>query len=317
MNLQGGSSNLLQGSSIGVQSPTNAQPASQVQLQPAQNPMNYVDPVDNSSTSVLGATTSVDPAVAAAAAQAAADAARAASLRSDVSGLISSIKDLFNSRYGKVDTLAGEQTGKLNERFGNESKDLTGQIESENQKIGAAHAASGTYDSSYRGNNVDTVTRAGQAQIRDLGQELQDNIAKIAAWVSSQKAGFSAQKKGYDAIASHLDEETDPGRLMDLRATIEQKLADVEAGQADYASAGENAQALAKIAPASTRAVQLKTTLSQILAGNADASQKAAIGQSLIQSSGLSPDDQKDLLGAFTSDLQKQQTDENNQPLTA
>jgi hypothetical protein len=161
--------------------------------------MNYVDPVSNSSPS-LGANTGVaggtaiDPAIAAAAAQAAADAARAASLRGDIGGIISQIKDMFNSRYGQVDQLAGEQSGKLNDRFGNESQDITRQVEGENQKLGAAHAASGTYDSSYRGNNVDTVTKAGQAQIRDLGQELQDNIAKIAAWVTQQKTGFDAKK---------------------------------------------------------------------------------------------------------------------------
>lgn len=317
MNLQGGSSQ-LQGSGISVQSPTNVQPASKVQLQPAANPMNFVDPEANGGTAVLGVNTGIDPAVATAAAQAAADAARAASLRGDISGLVGQIKDIFNSRYGKVDALAGEQTGKLNDRFANESQDLTNQIETENQKVGAAHAAGGTYDSSYRGNNVDTVTKAGQGQIRDLGQELQDNIAKIAAWVSSQKAGFDASKSGYDAIASHLAEETDPGRLTDLRNTLDAKIAELRAGNADYNTAGANAQALATIAPSSPRVVQLKTTLSQIIAGNSDPSQKAAIGKSLITNAGLSTDEQQQLLGAFTSDLSATpKVDANGQPITS
>jgi hypothetical protein len=315
MNLQGGSSQ-FQGGGVSVQSPTNAQPASNTQLQPATNVMNYVDPVGNSS--VLGANTTVDPAAAAAAAQAAADAARAASLRGQVSDLVNNIKSIFDSRYGAVDAQAGEQTGKLNDRFANESADLTKQIEGENQKVGAAHASAGTYDSSYRGNNVDTVTQAGQGQIRDLGQELQDNIAKIASWVSGQKAGFGAQKTGYDAIASHLAEETDPGRLSDLRNTLDAKIAELKAGQADYNTTGQNAQALASIAPSSPRTVQLKTTLSQIVAGNSDPGQKAAIGKSLITNAGLTPDEQQQLLQAFTSDLSATpKTDANGQPITA
>lgn len=316
MNLQGGSSN-LQGGGVSLQggSGINLQ-GSSPNLQPAVNPMNFVDPTDNSS--VLGASTTVDPAAAAAAAQAAADAARAASLRGQVSDLVNSIKSIFNGRYGQVDQLAGEQTGKLNDRFANESQDLTQQITDENQKVGAAHAASGTFDSSYRGNNVDTVTRAGQGQIRDLGQELQDNIAKIAAWVSGQKSGFDAQKGGYDAIASHLAEETDPGRLSDLRNTLDAKIAELRAGGADYNTAGQNAQALASIPPSSPRTVQLKTTLSQIVAGNSDPSQKAAIGKSLITNAGLSPDEQQQLLLAFNSDLSATpKTDANGQPITA
>lgn len=317
MQLQGGTSD-LQGGSIGVQSPGNAQPASQIQLQPATNVQNYVDPTDN--TAVLGATTSVDPAVAAAAAQAAADAARAASLRSSVSNLVSSIKDIFNTRYGQVDNLAKEQTGKLNTRFGNESADLANQVEGENQKIGAAHAAAGTFDSSYRGNNVDTETRAGQAQIRDLGQELQDNIAKIAAWVSQQKAGFGAQTQGYNAVLDQIANETDPGTLASIQASIQQKLTDLRSQGADYQTQGEQAQALNAVAPASARAVQLKTTLSDILGGNADPNSKLAIANSLVTNSGVSPEDQQQLLTAFQSDLNSNttpQTDQNSNVVSA
>lgn len=308
-NLQGGSTLSLQGSSPKLQ-------GSSPKLQPAINPQNLVDPVDNSSA--LGSQTQIDPAAAAAAAQAAADAARAGALRGQVSDLVNTIKGIFDQRYGQVNDLAKEQTGKLNTRFQNESQDLTDQITQENEKVGAAHAASGTYDSSYRGNNVDTVTHAGQAQIRDLGQELQDNLAKIASWVAQQKAGFKAQEGGYDAIVSHLAEETDPGRLTDLRNTIEQKLAEIKAGGADYQTQGEQTSALRSIAPTGPRAVQLKTTLSQIISGNADPNQKSAIGQSLIANSGLSTSEQEKLNQAFQSDLSSsQQTDENKNVVSA
>lgn len=293
----------LQGSSPSLQTTSSPQTAGGG-LQVTSNPMNYSL---NSGGQTLGATTSVggavDPAAAAAAAKAAADAARAGQLRGEITNLVNSVKDIFNQRYGQVDAAAGEQSGKLNERFGTESGDITQQVEGENQKIGAAHAAGGSFDSSYRGNNVDTVTHAGENQIRDLGTELQDNMAKIAAWVTQQKAGFDANKGGMDQILGRLGETTDLGELTSLRSQLDGRITELKAGSADNNTMAQNAASLEGIAPTSSRAVQLKTTLSQILAGNADKSQKAAIGQKLITSAGLTPEEQQALLTGFQGSL--------------
>lgn len=319
--LQGGSSSLLQGgstggsiqgSSIPVQNATSGQV-----LQPTVNPQAGMNlslggaPAGGGSAAAgltsSAVTPAFDPAAAAAAAKAAADAAKANQLRGDITNIANRIKDIFNSRYGQVDQSAGEQTGKLNDRFGTESQDISTQVEGENQKLGAAHAASGSYDSSYRGNNVDTVTHAGENQIRDLGTELQDNIAKIASWVNTQKTGFDAQKGGIDSVLAHLGESTDPAELTSIRNTLDGRIAELQGQSADNNTFAQNKGALEGIAPSSSRAQQLKTTLSQIVAGNADATQKSAIAQRLISSAGLSPEDQQSLLASFQGDLQKKQ----------
>lgn len=313
--LQGGSSSLLQGSSSGgsIQgsSPTlQASNASAQTLQPAINPQdggNYTLGGGGTVQGLVTTTPSVDPAAAAAAAAEAARQAKVRSLRGDVTNLANSIKDIFNSRYGLVDAAAGEQTGKLNSRFATESGDITKQVEGENQKLGAAHASTGSYDSSYRGNNVDTVTHAGEAQIRDLGTELEDNISKIAAWVATQKGQFDAQKSGMDSIVARLGETDDVGELSSLRSQLDARIAELRGGQAEYNTNGQNRAALQSIAPSSQRAQQLKTTLSQIVAGNADPKMKTAIAGQLIQSAGLSPEEQQALLSGVTADIQKQQ----------
>lgn len=302
----------LQGSSPSVQgsAPTlQASNASGGQLQVGGNPMNYSQP-GGSPGYTVGATTSapvagggVDPAAAAAAAKAAEDARKAGLLRGEVTNLVNAIKDIFNQRYGQVDSAAAEQSGKLDKRFENESGDITRQVDNESQKIGAAHAASGSYDSSYRGNNVDTVTHAGEAQIRDLGTELEENRAKIGSWATQQKAGFDANKGGMDAITRRLGETTDLGELTQLRNQLESRITELRAGSADNNTAAQNKATLEGIAPSSARTVQLKTTLSQIVAGNADKSQKSAIGEKLITSAGLAPEDQKALLDAFKTSL--------------
>lgn len=294
-----GSSNT--GSTYSPQTTSTSLQGSSPTLEPTANPMNYVDPEADVST--LGATTTVDPVAAAAAAKAAEDAARAGALRTEVTNLVNSIKNIYNQRYGQVDAAAGEQVGKLNDRFATESGDLTGQITNESNALGAAHAASGTFDSSYRGNNVDTVTKAGQNQIRDLGTGLQDDIAKIASWISQQKTGFDSAKGGLDTVLSHLAETTDPDELTQVRNTLDSRIAELQSTSADNNTAAQNATALATIAPTNARAVKLQTTLSQIIAGNADSTQKTAIAQSLIANSGLTADEQQKLAQAFQSDL--------------
>lgn len=298
--LQGGSSgSSLQGSSPSLQ-------GSSPKLQVTANPQDYSL---NQGGATLGATTevgpTVDPAAQAAAAKAAADAAKAAALRGEITNIANKIKDIFNSRYGQVEAAGTEQAGKLNQRFNTESGDVVQQVEQENQQLGAAHAAGGSFDSSYRGNNVDTVTKGGENQIRDLGVELKDNLGLIAQWVKSQQTGFDAQKGGLDQIVSRLGESTDPAELTQIRNQLDGRIAELNAGGADNNTMSQNKATLDKIAPSSTRAQTLKTTLSQIVAGNADASQKSAIGQRLIQNAGLTPQEEQALLTGFQSDLTK------------
>lgn len=315
VNLQGGSPQLQGGGSSAGQSLQGSSPTLQVssgtgqRLQPAISPNNVSSA--GSQGQVLGATTQVsagaDPAAQAAAAAAAANAAKAAALRGQITNIANTIKDIFNSRYGQVDQSAAEQTGVLNNRFATESGDITQQVEGENQKLGAAHAAGGSFDSSYRGNNVDTVTKAGDAQIRDLGTELNENLSKIGGWVSSQKAGFDSQKGGIDSVLAHLAESTDPGELTQIRNSLEGRIAELRAGNADNNTMAQNKGALEAIAPSAQRAQKLATTLSQIVGGNADPTQKSAIAARLIQSAGLTPQEQEALMTSFQGDLKKQQ----------
>jgi hypothetical protein len=245
----------------------------------------------------------VDAAGAAAAAKAAADAAQAQALRGQVTGLVNSIKDIFNSRYGQVDQAGAEQAGKLNTRFNQEAGTITQGVTDQNNTAGATFAGRGTRDSSDYGNTVDTITKAGETQVQGLGQELEDNLSKIAAWVTQQKTGFDAQKGGVDAVLAHLGEQTDPNALATIRNTLESRIADLKAGGADNNTAAQNVGALESIAPSSARAVQLQTTLGSIVKGAADPGQKLAVGMKLIQSAGLTPDEQQKLQAAFQSDL--------------
>lgn len=289
---------------LSVQGPTNA--AGSLQrgaIAPAYNQTLAAQGQRSSSLTPTNVGTAVDPAAAAAAQKAAQDAAQAAALRGQITGLVNSVKDIFNSRYGQVDAGATEQVGKLNTRFGDESQTITQGVTDENNTAGATFAGRGTRDSSDYGNTVDTITRAGESQVKNLGTELQDNLSKIASWVTTQKGGFDAGKQGVDQILSHIAEQTDPNSLATIRNQLESKIIDLQSGSAANNTEAQNLGALNAIAPSSARAVQLKTTLAQIVGGAADPGQKSAVGAKLIQSAGLTPDEQQRLLAAFQSDL--------------
>lgn len=308
---QGSAPTMLGGSSGGLA--VQGSPATAATLQPANTAPAYNQsltpsvPAGLTSSSVAAA---VDPA----AAKAAEDAAKAAELRGQITGLVNSVKDIFNSRYGQVDAAGGEQAGHVTDRFKNESATVVQGVTNENNTAGASFAGRGTRDSSDYGNTVDTITKAGDAQVRDLGTELQDNLAKIAAWVTQQKTGFDAQKGGVDAIMSHLGEQTDPNALATIRNHLDSRIAELKGGAADNNTVAQNAGALETIAPSSARAVQLKTTLASIVGGAADPGQKATIGARLIQSAGLTADEQQKLTMAFQSDLQAATQKDPNAP---
>lgn len=296
------SGSYLQGGS-GVQSTGSVQSTGQVQS--PTSPMQFVDPEDTSLA--VQTQPALDPAAQAAAAEAARQAAIAQELRGSVTNLVNSVKSLFDARYGMVDAAAGEQATNLNTRYAGEVKNIGDQVNTENQKIGAAHSAAGTYDSSYRGNNVDTVTKAGNAQIGELGTELKDNLSKVGGWAAQQKAGFNSEKGSMDLILSRLAETTDVNELTSLRNSIESKLQELNAGQAEYATNKQNLATLETVAPSSARAQQLKTTLSQILTGNASAQQKSAIANTIVTNAGLTEEEQQALLNGFSNSLSQEE----------
>lgn len=265
-------------------------------------------------TAAIADTTVATP-VDTAAAQKAADAAKAAQLKTQISDLVNTVKSIYDGRYGQVDQSAAEQAGKLNSRFGSESGQLEGQIADQNQQAGAAYAGNGTFDSSYRGNAQDTITKSGNQQIDSLGQDLKDNLATVAEWVQQQKAGLNAGKNSADTIVSQLAQETDPSSLISLRNQIDSQIATLQGQSADNNTEAQNASALESIAPSGARSQQLQVTLKSILGGNADPTTKAAIGSQLIASANLDPTDQSKLLQAFHTDLssasQNQQQDQN------
>lgn len=236
-------------------------------------------------------------------AAAAAAAAQAAQLRGQITALVNTVKSIYDSRYGVVDAAAADQEGNLNSRFQNESKQLTDQVSQQNDQAGAAYAGNGTYDSSYRGNSQDQITKAGNQQIQGLGDQLKSDLASVGQWDAQQHASFDAGKAGVDNIVRQISSETNPTNLVTLRNQIDNQIASLQAGNADNGTTAGNLAQLERVAPSTPRTQQLQVTLQSILHGNADPTTKAAIGGSLIAAADIPAGDQSKLLQDFHTAL--------------
>jgi hypothetical protein len=233
--------------------------------------------------------------------QAALDAAKAAGLRTDITNLVNSIKNAFNDRYGAVKGAASEQSEALNSRFADESGQLTKQIGGETEAIGAASAAGGTFDSSYRGNNQDTVTQAGAQQIKGLGQDLESDMARVGEYVNKERSAGEAEKAGYESAVTRLAQSTDLNELTTFKNQVEGRIRELQATSPQTKQ--QAISAIQEIAPSNPRAQKLQTTLSQVVASAADSGTKRTIGERLIMSAGLSPDETKQALEALAAEL--------------
>lgn len=242
----------------------------------------------------------------AAAAEAAARAAKATKLRGNITDLVNGIKDIYNQRYGLVDKAAADQAGKLNERYGKETEEVTSQATNESNAAGGAFAARGTRDSSDYGNTVDDIKEGAAKQISDLGSELQENQGKIGSWAEGEKQSFDAQKGGLDTIVSRLQESTDPDELSSIRNSLDARITELRGGASAYNTNQENVSALERISPSNARAQQLKTTLSSILGSAADPGLKQTLAERLVSSANLSGEDAQRLLSGFSEDLTRQ-----------
>lgn len=259
----------------------------------------YTPTYGGGTTIVEGDSTSLNPS---AQAQAAAS-ARAAQLRGATTSLIQQIKDLFNTRYGQVDAAARDAAKLREDQYAKDSADLVGQANDLNNQVGASAAASGTYDSSYRANNQDTISKDASNQIEALGTALTSDKATIGNEAQRQKDSFTANKASLDSIAAQIAASTDVNELTSLKATLEKKLQDLSAGGADYNTQEQNLASLKSIVPTNAQGVQLKTTLARVATSNLDPAMKMAMGQKVVMNSGLSPDEQQKLLQAFQGDV--------------
>lgn len=238
-----------------------------------------------------------------AAAQAAADEAKRGQLRSDASNLIQTLTGAYDSLFGNAKSAAASQNKALSDRYNTEVGGLTEQFNQELPKVGRGYAARGTYDSSYRGDAEQQATTGFNNQIQDIGTQRDADAAKIGQFVAEKQGMVDSEKGLLQKMLGDLPNVTDLNELTQLKQQIDRKIADTQAAAAGVQSEQAYRDKLNTIAPSADRLAGLQTTLSNIVNGAAPGPLKRAVAQQVIGSSGLSKEEQDQLLGQVNSQI--------------
>lgn len=246
-----------------------------------------------------GGSGSYDPA----AAQAAADEAKRGQLRSDASNLIQTLTGAYDSLFGNAKSAAASQNKALSDRYNTEVGGLTEQFNQELPKVGRAYASRGTYDSSYRGDAEQQATTGFNNQIQDIGTQRDADAAKIGQFVAEKQGMVDSEKGLLQKMLGDLPNVTDLNELTQLKQQIDRKIADTQAAAAGVQSEQAYRDKLNTIAPSADRLAGLQATLTNIVNGAAPGPLKRAVAQQVIGSSGLSKEEQDQLLGQVNSQI--------------
>ena len=245
-----------------------------------------------------------------AAAQRAAEAARIAAeeakkneLRGQAQSLIQTLTGAYDSLFGNAKSAAASQNKALSDRYNTEVGGLTEQFNQELPKVGRGYAARGTYDSSYRGDAEQQATTGFNNQIQDIGTQRDADAAKIGQFVAEKQGMVDSEKGLLQKMLGDLPNVTDLNELTQLKQQIDRKIADTQAAAAGVQSEQAYRDKLNTIAPSADRLAGLQTTLSNIVNGAAPGPLKRAVAQQVIGSSGLSKEEQDQLLGQVNSQI--------------
>lgn len=244
-----------------------------------------------------------DPAAAARAAQEAADNARRGQLKTEATGLLQNLMGAYDSLFGNVRSAAKSQNDALDKRYNQEVTGLTDQFNQELPKVGRAYAARGTFDSSYRGDAEQQATTGFNNQIQDIGTQREADAAKIGQFVAEKEGMVNAEKGLLAKMLGDLPNVNDLNELTQLKQSIDRKIADVQSAQAGTQSQEAYSAKLGEIAPGADRMGALQTTLTNIVNGAAPGALKRAVAQQVIGSSGLTEEQQRQLLGEVNSQI--------------
>jgi hypothetical protein len=209
----------------------------------------------------------------------------------------------YDSLFGNVRSAAKSQNDVLDKRFNQEVTGLTDQFNQELPKVGRAYASRGTYDSSYRGDAEQQATTGFNNQIQDIGTQREADAAKIGQFVAEKEGMVNAEKGLLAKMLGDLPNVNDLNELTQLKQSIDRKIADVQSAQAGTQSQEAYSAKLGEIAPGADRMGALQTTLTNIVNGAAPGALKRAVAQQVIGSSGLTEEQQRQLLGEVNSQI--------------
>lgn len=299
-NPQSGGTISLQGSSY---NPQQTYSGLQVTANPQTSSFSSPQGATTQSTTTGTGTTYYDQAAADAAALQAQRTAQANAIKSTISGIVNSVKGAYDAIYGDLNTVGADKTRSVNQKYNNENTALVDQYNTDFPQIGNAYASRGVYDSSYRQDSEAGANKQYNNMLDQLQTGRTEDLAKVGQWVDTQRAQVGADGATLNSLEALIAQSTDPDQLASYQQQISQKLADITASRAGLRSQAAYKQTADSLVDSTDQSAGLRGTLSAIVAGAAPAPLKRSTAMKLVQSSGLPPEVQNQLISDFDKQL--------------
>lgn len=227
--------------------------------------------------------------------------------KGDISALIQSIGNLYDTIYGKQSATAQEQLANLEESYGKGTKALAETFAAEMPRLQASYNARGTGDSTEAMTAAYQAGKGYESQLESRAQELAGAKTKLGEFLTTSRAGMEAQKGAYQRALQDLQASTDINELTSFKNSLDQRIAELEAQASGTMTEAGYREALSQAIPRQPDTAQLQANLTTLIQGQAAPMVKKSVGLRMIDLSGLPETTKRQLSADFTASVDAEQ----------
>lgn len=238
------------------------------------------------------------------------------SLQSNIKNLVGQALGIYDTLYGNLGQAAASQKKQLEQQYGLQEQGMQQEFAQEMPRIGTSYAGRGAYDSSWRVNAELAARDQMLKQLQGLGLERGAQMSALGKSVAEQEAQFKVGQDALNRALADLSSTTDLDKLNALQTDIQKRISELEASKAGLQSQEAFTQKFQQIGGPSDRAGQVKATIDNILGGAAAPGLKQSVAAGFIQSSGLSKEEQDNLIQYLNSAIDRLSTSAPATPTT-
>lgn len=270
------------------------------------NPGGLVQGATDGSTGGASVNNDGDASATAEAARVARDNAERVKLRGGTREQIAAAQALYDQVFGDIDNLGRERIGSLEKDYMGKNERLTGDYLESLPTIENNYAAIGNDSSTYKGRALGKAEAGYKQGQEELGKAKGEDVAKVGSFVATNKAKYQADRDSMNRMGSRLDEVEDLGALREGRNSVEAKRGALQADRAGFMTDAGLQGELKGLTNASARFGGIAEAAKNIYGSAATVSMKNAALNSLIANSGLSPEEQQQILSTYSSQAEEE-----------
>ena len=277
-------------------------------LQVTANPMNVSGFSGTGSTDVLGAnTTKLTPTTptgpTAEQIAAAEKTAKINQARTSITGLVNSIRGVYDALYGDVGAVAQDKASQVEQKYGVENQALTNQFNEQFPAIGRAFSSRGTYNSSYRSDAENAAQKSFQDALAQQNIAKQGELGGIGQFVAESQASIQGGRGALDLVLQQINQSDNEQELQSVMNELQSRMASLQQQRAGTQPQNYYLGKLNEAVPSASRLPQLQASLANVVASSVPGTVKQSIVTQLINNAQLSPQEKEQIMAQYMGQI--------------